>query len=216
MLWTSGYLNFGFPSLKALGAFISAALMLHLQELLHLQVLPHLRPAKSGHPFAQVVVTSFLSAVGWKQRQEAFPSSSLSACPTAVLCCSPGMFRAAVPSGASTGIYEALELRDNDKSRFLGKGGDLPPLYPIPRAACAWGCARGYHSSSGVTEMCPTALRKTRGTGLAQRERSGLDLPLLSHSLNLCWSSPSLSPLSSLPHSFSPSLSVFFFVSFLL
>uniref|UniRef100_A0A8C0BQF3 phosphopyruvate hydratase n=2 Tax=Telluraves TaxID=3073808 RepID=A0A8C0BQF3_9AVES len=33
-----------------------------------------------------------------------------------------GMFRAAVPSGASTGIYEALELRDNDKSRFLGKG----------------------------------------------------------------------------------------------
>uniref|UniRef100_A0A8C4SAD2 phosphopyruvate hydratase n=1 Tax=Erpetoichthys calabaricus TaxID=27687 RepID=A0A8C4SAD2_ERPCA len=33
-----------------------------------------------------------------------------------------GMFRAAVPSGASTGIYEALELRDNDKSRYLGKG----------------------------------------------------------------------------------------------
>ncbi|XP_029433733.1 alpha-enolase isoform X1 [Rhinatrema bivittatum] len=33
-----------------------------------------------------------------------------------------GCFRAAVPSGASTGIYEALELRDNDKTRFLGKG----------------------------------------------------------------------------------------------
>lgn len=31
-------------------------------------------------------------------------------------------FRAAVPSGASTGIYEALELRDKDKGRFLGKG----------------------------------------------------------------------------------------------
>jgi enolase len=30
--------------------------------------------------------------------------------------------RAAVPSGASTGSREALELRDNDKSRFLGKG----------------------------------------------------------------------------------------------
>ena len=30
--------------------------------------------------------------------------------------------RAAVPSGASTGKYEAVELRDNDKSRFLGKG----------------------------------------------------------------------------------------------
>nr|QQZ02614.1 enolase [Hemiscorpius lepturus] len=33
-----------------------------------------------------------------------------------------GMFRAAVPSGASTGIYEALELRDGDKSAYMGKG----------------------------------------------------------------------------------------------
>ncbi|MEM7101506.1 MAG: phosphopyruvate hydratase [Bacteroidota bacterium] len=30
--------------------------------------------------------------------------------------------RAAVPSGASTGKYEAVELRDGDKSRYLGKG----------------------------------------------------------------------------------------------
>ena len=30
--------------------------------------------------------------------------------------------RAAVPSGASTGIFEAVELRDGDKSRYLGKG----------------------------------------------------------------------------------------------
>ena len=30
--------------------------------------------------------------------------------------------RAAVPSGASTGIHEALELRDDDKKRYLGKG----------------------------------------------------------------------------------------------
>jgi len=33
-----------------------------------------------------------------------------------------GLFRAAVPSGASTGIYEALELRDNDKANYHGKG----------------------------------------------------------------------------------------------
>ncbi|CAL8258145.1 unnamed protein product [Boreogadus saida] len=33
-----------------------------------------------------------------------------------------GLFRAAVPSGASTGIYEALELRDGDKNRYKGKG----------------------------------------------------------------------------------------------
>ncbi|MEN6357851.1 MAG: phosphopyruvate hydratase [Armatimonadota bacterium] len=32
------------------------------------------------------------------------------------------MGRAAVPSGASTGAHEALELRDGDKTRFLGKG----------------------------------------------------------------------------------------------
>lgn len=33
-----------------------------------------------------------------------------------------GTFRASVPSGASTGVYEALELRDKDASRFEGKG----------------------------------------------------------------------------------------------
>ena len=32
------------------------------------------------------------------------------------------MGRASVPSGASTGIYEAFELRDGDPSRYLGKG----------------------------------------------------------------------------------------------
>ena len=30
--------------------------------------------------------------------------------------------RAAVPSGASTGEHEAVELRDGDKGRYLGKG----------------------------------------------------------------------------------------------
>ncbi len=33
--------------------------------------------------------------------------------------------RAAVPSGASTGTFEAVELRDNDKNRYLGKGVTL-------------------------------------------------------------------------------------------
>ena len=33
-----------------------------------------------------------------------------------------GLFRAAVPSGASTGIHEALELRDGVKDEYLGKG----------------------------------------------------------------------------------------------
>jgi enolase len=38
------------------------------------------------------------------------------------LCTESTLFRAAVPSGASTGIYEALELRDQDKGRLMGKG----------------------------------------------------------------------------------------------
>ena len=33
-----------------------------------------------------------------------------------------GLFRAAVPSGASTGKYEAVELRDGVKTEYLGKG----------------------------------------------------------------------------------------------
>jgi len=36
-----------------------------------------------------------------------------------------GLFRAGVPSGASTGIHEALELRDNIKSEYMGKGVKL-------------------------------------------------------------------------------------------
>src|SRR4029450_11525713 len=48
-----------------------------------------------------------------------------------------GFGRAAVPSGASTGQREALELRDGDKSRYSGKGvrtavanvhGELPKI----------------------------------------------------------------------------------------
>jgi len=35
---------------------------------------------------------------------------------------SDGLFRAMVPSGASTGVHEAVELRDKDEKRFKGKG----------------------------------------------------------------------------------------------
>ncbi len=39
-----------------------------------------------------------------------------------VLLDSGAIGRAAVPSGASTGKHEAVELRDGDKDRYLGKG----------------------------------------------------------------------------------------------
>jgi enolase len=38
-----------------------------------------------------------------------------------------GRYRAAVPSGASTGIHEAVELRDGIKDQYLGKGKRLIP-----------------------------------------------------------------------------------------
>ena len=40
--------------------------------------------------------------------------------------------RASVPSGASTGENEALELRDNDKTRYGGKGG-LKAVYKVKK-----------------------------------------------------------------------------------
>ena len=45
-----------------------------------------------------------------------------------------GTFRGVVPSGASTGIYEACELRDGDKTRYLGKGARPSPA-PIGPAS---------------------------------------------------------------------------------
>ena len=33
-----------------------------------------------------------------------------------------GLHRAIVPSGASTGVHEAVELRDGDKANYVGKG----------------------------------------------------------------------------------------------
>src|SRR6187401_826958 len=39
-----------------------------------------------------------------------------------VTLCTGHRGRAAVPSGASTGAHEAVELRDGDKKRYLGKG----------------------------------------------------------------------------------------------
>lgn len=66
-----------------------------------------------------------------------------------------GRFRAAVPSGASTGIYEALELRDGDKSRYLGKGEDRPTLQEPVRG----GSGRGSLCLLRVVHWNPKLLR---------------------------------------------------------
>ena len=46
--------------------------------------------------------------------------------------------RASAPSGASTGIYEALELRDGDSRRFAGKGTTFSSEIGLP--VTATGC----------------------------------------------------------------------------
>src|SRR3989475_2869983 len=64
--------------------------------------------------------------------------------------------RAAVPSGASTGEHEALELRDGDKQRYLGKG--------VSKAV------------RNVTEMIRPALRGREATDQLAVDRVMLDL----------------------------------------
>ena len=52
--------------------------------------------------------------------------------------------RAAVPSGASTGVHEALEMRDGDKNRYLGKGVTKAVANvngPIAEALFGWDAA---------------------------------------------------------------------------
>ena len=63
--------------------------------------------------------------------------------------------RAAVPSGASTGEREALELRDGDKGRYLGKG--------VSKAVA--------HVNGEIAE------RTTWSRPFAARPRRGLDPP---------------------------------------
>ena len=55
------------------------------------------------------------------------------------------MGRACAPSGASTGSREALELRDGDKARYMGKGV-TKAVAAVNEKNCA--CSAGYGSGS--------------------------------------------------------------------
>ena len=69
---------------------------------------------------------------------------------------SSGAFgRAAVPSGASTGEHEAIELRDGDSGRYLGQGGSQAGVTPL---ALATGLA-------GRAESSPVAISKILKAG---------------------------------------------------
>jgi len=66
--------------------------------------------------------------------------------------------RAAVPSGASTGLHEAVELRDGDKNRFGGKGtrkvfGTCPALAAISRGAPKFTLHRDLHDGFAESNL---------------------------------------------------------------
>ena len=63
-----------------------------------------------------------MSIIEWVEAREILDSRGNPTVEVEVQLESGVMGRAAVPSGASTGEHEAVELRDGDKSRYLGKG----------------------------------------------------------------------------------------------
>lgn len=95
--------------------------------------------------------------------------------------------RGAAPSGASTGIYEALELRDNDPARYLGKGVkeavhnvntiisrvlqgmDASDTYAVDRAMIT---ADGTKDKSklGANAILATSIACARAASIARRE----------------------------------------------
>ena len=111
--------------------------------------------------------------------------------------------RAMVPSGASTGIHEALELRDGDKNRYHGKGVmkavkninhvlnellhgmDVTNISAIDRMMCeADGTkeksALGANAILAVSIACVKAAAKVSGMGIYEflESRSGIVLPV--------------------------------------
>ena len=97
--------------------------------------------------------------------------------------------RAAVPSGASTGIHEALELRDGDKSRFGGKGVLLAVEHvndEIADALIGWDASdqKGIDAAlldlDGTPNKSKLGANAILGTSLAvaKAAANGLGLPL--------------------------------------
>jgi enolase len=97
--------------------------------------------------------------------------------------------RAAVPSGASTGVHEALELRDGDKSRYNGKGVLLAVEHvnnEIADALLGWdasdqkGIDAALLSLDGTPNKSKLGANAILGTSLAvaKAAANGLGLPL--------------------------------------
>src|SRR5437016_12731752 len=72
--------------------------------------------------FAHEAVNCRMSTIADIRAREILDSRGNPTVEVDVILESGALGRAAVPSGASTGEHEALELRDGDKKRYLGKG----------------------------------------------------------------------------------------------
>src|SRR6478672_10922734 len=70
------------------------------------------------HTARSIILTTIAKIVG----REILDSRGNPTVESDVFLADGAMGRAAVPSGASTGEHEAVELRDGDKSHYLGKG----------------------------------------------------------------------------------------------
>ena len=97
--------------------------------------------------------------------------------------------RAAVPSGASTGAHEAVELRDGDKNRFGGKGVrhavenvmvEIGPAVVGLDAADQWGVDRAMIELDGTPNKGRIGANAILGVSLAcaHATAAALDLPL--------------------------------------
>lgn len=97
--------------------------------------------------------------------------------------------RAAVPSGASTGIHEALELRDGDKSRYLGKSVSKAVAHvngPIAEMLDGWDAAEQKAIDAALLELDGTLNKSNLGANailgvslaVAKAAASSLGLPL--------------------------------------
>src|SRR5690606_33731906 len=84
---------------------------------------PNPRPDASGYPTPELEQpTTDMTTITKVHAREILDSRGNPTLEAEVTLSSGHVGRAAVPSGASTGSKEAVELRDGDKSRYLGKG----------------------------------------------------------------------------------------------
>ncbi len=97
--------------------------------------------------------------------------------------------RAAVPSGASTGVHEALEMRDGDKSRYLGKGVTQAVENvngPIADMLVGWDASEQYAIDMAMLELDGTPNKSSLGANavlgaslaVAKAAANSLGLPL--------------------------------------